>query len=435
MDTAHRIKNFAALARTPVREAALKLVEVALASIDTRAVIRRAVAFISGGLRIAETTFPLTDNGRIFVVGVGKCSLEAALELETILGERITAGVVIDVRCVEVPRRVRFCLGDHPFPSEKNITATGSIIELLSKADQADFIIFIISGGGSALLCQPGDHTCLEEVAVTNTLFHSGATIHEINTVRKHLSLARGGYLAKHAYPARAVALIFSDVPGNDLGVVASGPTVKDISTSEEAKKIIIKYNATGESESIIKHLIETPKEDKYFERVTNLLLLTNETPLRAMAEAAAGLGFTPIIKNSAVTGEARLTGEAIARELHLAPLGSAHLYGGETTVVIRGVGHGGRNQELALGALPQLSAGECLISFASDGVDNGTYAGALCDTITLERAQTVGLDPVALLDRNDSQSFFSAVGDYLDIGYTGANVSDLIIALKSNHV
>ena len=430
----HRIKNFATLAQTPAREAALRLAEVALESIETRAVVRRAVSFTQNEIKINDTVIPLGNNGRIFVVGIGKCSLEATLGLEQILGERITDGVVIDVRRSELLKRARFYLGDHPFPTENNINATAEIIKLLSQVNQNDLVIFIISGGGSALLCQPEDHTCLEEVLVEKFLFRIGAPIEQLNIVRKHLSLARGGYLAKYAYPARVASMIFSDVPGNDIGVVASGPTVLDQTTVADAKKVIGECDNDGECNLILEHLIETPKEQKYFERVTNLLLLTNETPLRAMLDLALSLGFRPQIKDAALAGEARAIGELIARAIGAAPSGSVYLYGGETTVTIRGRGRGGRNQELALGAFPLLSAGEIVLSFASDGVDNGDHAGALCDIMTAERARVAGLDPVALLDQNDSDTFFSATGDHVDTGNTGANVSDLIIALKPNH-
>jgi glycerate-2-kinase len=429
----HRIKNFKVLTKNPVRTMALQLAEVALESIETRGVIRRAVSFNQNEIKINDTVIPLEPNGRIFVVGVGKCSLEATLELEAILGERITDGVVIDVERRELPKRTRFYLGDHPFPTENNIKATAEIIKLLSPVKQDDLVIFVISGGGSVLLCQPAGQTIPEEIELTKHFFRNGASIGELNTVRKHLSLARGGYLAKAAYPARVVSLIFSDVPGNNLESISSGPTVKDDSTIEEAKRLIEKYAVAGESEVIIKHLIETPKEAKYFDRVTNLLLLTNETALQAMTDLASTLGLTPTIKNLALAGEARAVGEAIARELSTAPPGSVYLYGGETTVTIQNasMGQGGRNQELALGALPQLSAGECLLAIASDGVDNSDHAGALCDTITRERARVVGLDPVVFLNQNNSYAFFTAVGDYLETGYTGANVSDIIIALK----
>ncbi|MFH1170554.1 MAG: DUF4147 domain-containing protein [Candidatus Vogelbacteria bacterium] len=429
----HRIKNFEALAKNPARTMALQLAEVALESIETRGVIRRAVSLDHGKIKINDLIIPLETSGRIFVIGVGKCSLEAALELEVILGERITDGVVIDVERRELPKRVRFYLGDHPFPTENNIQTTAEIIKLLSQVKPDDLVIFIISGGGSVLLCQPVGQTLAEEITLTKHLFRSGATIGELNTARKHLSLARGGYLAKHAYPARAVSLIFSDVPGNNLEFISSGPTVKDDSTIEDAKRVITKYNAVDAGEPMVECLIETPKEEKYFERVTNILLLTNETALRAMSDRAISLGLTPTIKTATLAGEARLVGEQIALEISSAPPGSVYFYGGETTVTIRkaSIGKGGRNQELVLGALPYLSAGECLLAFASDGVDNSDRAGALCDIMTGERAQVVGLDPVTFLDQNNSYPFFTSVGDYLDTGYTGANVADIIIALK----
>ena len=432
MEKRRWIKNFTELAKNPARTIALQLAEVALESIETRGVIRRAVTFNQSEIKINEIIIPLENQGRIFVVGIGKCSLEGALELEAILGERITAGIIIDVARRTPLKRIQFYLGDHPFPTANNINATRAIIELLAQVNQDDLVIFIISGGGSAFLCQPKNHTCLEEVMVTKTLFRHGATIKDLNIVRKHLSLARGGYLAKYAYPARVVSLIFSDVPGNDLGTIASGPTILDQTTIADAKKVIGECDNDDDCNLILEQLIETPKEPKYFERVSNILLLTNETALQAMADLASTLGLMPTIKNLELAGEARAVGEQIAREISAAPTGSVYLYGGETTVTIRGPGKGGRNQELALGALSHLLAGECILSFASDGMDNNSdHAGALCDIITSERARAVGLDPLVALDQNDSYSFFASVGDYLGTGYTGANISDLIIALK----
>ncbi|MEK7622047.1 MAG: DUF4147 domain-containing protein [Patescibacteria group bacterium] len=430
------IKNFSALAKNPARELALRLAEAAFDSIETRSVVRRAVSFTNSEFKVKDTVIPLEKGGRIFIVSSGKCSLAATLELEEIIGERITDGVVIDVENRAPLKYTRFYLGDHPFPTENNINATAEIINLLSQVNQDDLVIFIISGGGSAFLCQPENHTCLEETMVTKTLFRHGATIEQLNIVRKHLSRARGGYLAQYAYPARVVSLIFSDVPGNNLSTIASGPTVMDQTTIEDAKRIIGQCDKGGECQLILNSLIETPKETKYFERVTNFLLLTNEVPLRAMADLALTLGLTPTIKNSAITGEACAIGEAIAKELALALPGNVYLYGGETTVTIHGVGrgNGGRNQELILGALSYLSPGEVILALASDGVDNSEYAGALCDTMTSEQAKIANMLPERFLEQNDSTTFFTAVGDYLRVGYTGANVSDLIIALKLKH-
>src|SRR3989344_8431638 len=358
MEKGRWIKNFEALAKNPARPMALQLAEVGLESIETRGVIRRAVTLVQNEIKINHLVIPLENQGRIFVVGVGKCSSLAALELEQILGERITDGVVLDVERRESLQRVRFYLGDHPFPTENNIDATHAIIQLLEQVNQNDLVIFVISGGGSALLCQPENHTCLEEAVATKALFRHGAAIEDLNIVRKHLSLARGGYLAKYAYPARVVSLIFSDVPGNDLGTIASGPTVFDQTTIEDAKKVIGNCDWDGECQTIVGSLIETPKEAKYFDRVTNILLLTNETPLRAMADLASTLGLTPTIKNLALAGEARVVGEQIAQEISAAPAGSVYLYGGETTVTLRGSGEGGRNQELGRGASSRFFAG-----------------------------------------------------------------------------
>jgi glycerate 2-kinase len=271
---------------------------------------------------------------------------------------------------------------------------------------------------------------CAQEGEILKVLFEKGAAIEEINTLRKHLSLARGGRLAEYAYPATSLALIFSDVPGDDPGFVASGPTVKDETTVDEARAIVQKYDLEKEAGLKIEPL-KTPKEDKYFEKVKNVIFVSNRTALIAMTEKAREVGLHPEVRTSLLAGEARKVGERIAAEIGEAMPKTAYLYAGETTVTIKGNGRGGRNQELALGALAHIGAGSVVLSLASDGRDNGDYGGALCDTITKEKAAALGLKEEEYLARNDSSGFFEKTGGLLMTGDTGANVSDLIIAVK----
>jgi glycerate 2-kinase len=303
---------------------------------------------------------------------------------------------------------------------------------MLDSLRKNDLVIIIVSGGGSTLLCLPeAGGTCVEEGLVLQQLFLAGANIQDINTIRKHLSFARGGFLAKHAYPAQVISLIFSDVPGNDFEYIASGPTIKDTSTVDDADAILAKYGILKACGLQRCGLIETPKEDKYFERVQNILLVSNDLALKAMAEKAAALGYAPTICTNSLTGEAREVGVKVAKELHASSRRVARLYGGETTVTVRHSGKGGRSQELALSAMAEIKPEEIIIAFATDGRDNTDAAGAICDTMIKERAMKLGLDPKIHLETNSSYDFFEKTGGHIMTGYTGSNVSDLLIALK----
>lgn len=447
---ARKIKNFERLATTDMRLMALGIAEVGLQAVDSAAVIKNSVQLQKDALVVKNKKFALKNAGRIFVVGIGKCAVDAGLALEEVLGDRLTKGIILtpanaidiknkklEITCPPKPRRRRgnskleILTGTHPLPTSKNIVATGKIIKLLRKLGKKDLVIFFISGGGSTLLCQPVSGNCLEEKKIINRLIRAGANIQEINTLRKHLSLARGGYLAKYVYPARGIALIFSDVPGNDIQFVSSGPTVKDRTTVEEAQKILVKYNVLQTCGLKKCGLLETPKEEKYFRNVANVLLVSNKIALEAMAKKARALGLGVEICTDCLRGEARKTGPKIIADLRRRTAKTALLYGGETTVAVLGGGRGGRNQELALSALPLVGPKEILISVASDGRDNTEYAGAICDRITNVRAQQLRLKPEKFLAENDSYEFFKKTGDYLITGITGSNVSDLIIAIK----
>jgi len=425
-----KIKNFKTLATTKNRETALYIAEAGLEAVDTKKAIQENVKLSPKELSIKGESFSLDAIQRIFVVGVGKCSVDAGLALEKVLGDRLSGGIVVDVREGSL-RTIKAYMGDHPFPSERNIDFTKDIIHFLSDLKESDLVIFIISGGGSTLLCQPKNFTCKEEGEVVQALFRAGADIKKINTVRKHLSLARGGFLAEYAYPARVLSLIFSDVLGDNLEFVASGPTVKDTTTVDDAKKIIAEYRlneALGVPEI---ELIETPKDDKYFENVKNILFISNKTALDVMAEKAKSLGFTPKIYTAELSGEASQVGFRIVQDLRAAAPRSVFLYGGETTVTIGNLGKGGRNQELALSALRFMCVKHTLMAFTSDGKDNTDFAGAICDILTKERAEKLNLNIEKYLDENNSYNFFEKVGDYILTGDTGSNVADFVIAIN----
>ena len=423
-----KIKNFHDLAQSKEREAALMIAETALQAIDTKSVMEKNFVFKNEALFVGGKYVSLQNVDRIFVVGVGKCSIDAASVVESVLGDRITDGLVLCIGEQKLTKMKTYC-GTHPFPSLINVEATGEIIKMLRGMTERDLVFFLISGGGSTLLCQPKEMTCEDEKSILQILFEKGATIEEINILRKHISLARGGFLAKHAYPAKVISLIFSDVPGNNMEFIASGPTVKDSTTITDAKRILEKYHI--EDTIVESSLIETPKEEKYFKNVWNLIVVSNEIALHSMEEKARELGFTPVIKTATLTGEAREVAKSVLNELEIAPPHTVLLYGGETTVTVEKEGKGGRGLEFVLSACRTIRAGELVMSVASDGRDNTEFAGALCDIITKEKARKFGLDIEQHLEDNLSFKFFDNVGDYLMTGRTGSNVSDLIICVK----
>lgn len=427
------IKNSALLAKTPLRQKALHLAEVALEAIATGPAIKRAARLSGSNLTLAGQTYDLQNFRRVVLVAIGKCALSAATELEKILGPHLSGGIVLGLEPTPSTEHLfRYFQGDHPMPSQRNIVATAEIITFLKDLRSDDLVIFVISGGGSTLLCQPKHHDLKLEQALFAELTKLGATIQEINTIRKHLSLARGGWLADYAYPAQAVALIFSDVPGNDPGFVASGPTVFDATTIFHADFILDKYQLQTRLKLPAKFLIESPKHEKNFARTRNIIIVSNQLALEAVAYEAKALGLRPVICDTAIFGEAKVLSQTILKVLHQSPPGTVLLYGGETTVKVTGRGEGGRNQELVLSALEHLKADELILSLATDGRDNGPHGGALGDPRTLALAKVLGLSIPAELADNNSAHFFARTSDYLKIGPTGANVSDLIFALKS---
>ena len=425
------IKNFEELAVSDLRRDALAIAEAGYDAINIEKVVRSNVQVKNDELYIGNKTYKLAGR-RVYFVGVGKCAIAGGRAIEKVLGDALTAGIALDVSDTSSNNssKIETHIGTHPLPTEVNETATKRIIEFLSDREESDFVIFLISGGGSTLLCSHGPSmTCTDESELFKQLTEKGAPIQDLNIVRKHTSRARGGALAVSAYPAEIISLIFSDVPDNDIASVASGPTIFDSSTITDAQSILAKYNVAIPPNI---EFIETQKEQKYFERVTNILILSNKDALVAMKNEAVSRGYATTTVDEHFTGEARDIGRAIAEKLHTFPQKTALLYAGESTVTFSsGTGNGGRNQELALSALEYLNTDELILPFASDGRDNTDHAGAIADITTRAHANEKNLSAEEHLRAHSSYEFFKSSGDALITGYTGSNVSDLMIALK----
>lgn len=445
-----KIRNFDEVATTESRRAAFLIAEAGLAAIDTEKIVRAALGFSNGRLLVFGKEYPLAENSRVVVIGVGKSALPAAAIVEDVLGDAISGGAVIDVKPEKESRlrRIRYFRGTHPFPSDANVRASAALRSALEGLAPSDLVIALVSGGGSTLLCLPRDGaSCSEEKQLLRALFDAGATIEEINTVRKHSSLVRGGFLAKYAYPAGMVALIFSDVPGGAPEFIASGPTMRDTTSVADALGVIEKYDVRKTCVVENCGMIETPKEERYFEKVKNVLAVDNAKALQSMKAKAEELGFKAELSPLGLSGEAKFAAKTIAEKLHGASRRTAFLYGGETVVKIeRKKGGeprapapegspgepGGRNQELALAALRDVGPDELILPIASDGRDNSEYAGAVADAAVRSRAAELQLDIESYLAADAPLPFFKKAGGLVVTGDTGSNVSDLLVAIKN---
>ncbi|MCF8062366.1 MAG: glycerate kinase [Deltaproteobacteria bacterium] len=390
---------------------------------------------------------------RVFVVGGGKATAPMARALEELAGDRITEGRInVKYGFSETLERTAIMEADHPVPDRSGVDGTRDIMDLLAQAGDRDLVISLISGGGSALLPQPAGRIRLEEKqAVTRKLLECGASIDEINAVRKHISGSKGGQMARAAAPATTVNLMLSDVVGDRMDVIASGPFVPDASTFQDAWHTLDRYGLLPDLPNAVREHLEqgrngvipdTPKAgDPAFERVTNLIIGSNIQALERAAQEAGSLGYAPLILSSMIEGETRDVAKvhaAIGREMlktgrPLAPPACV-ISGGETTVTIRGKGRGGRNQEFGLAAaleLAGLPSRIVLLSGGTDGNDGPTdAAGAVVDPTTVERGRASGLDAEAYLDDNDAYTFFSATGDLLMTGPTKTNVMDVRLVM-----
>jgi glycerate-2-kinase len=413
------------------RKMALQIIEAGLEAAN----VRKAV--LSAKLPAVE------GYENIFAVGFGKASALMAEALEERLGSRIKNGAVISVRAAKT-RRIKGLVGSHPLPSSRNVKAAGEIVEIAENAGEKDLVFALISGGGSALLALPAKPVSIGELQkTTGLLVKSRATIREINCVRKHLSAVKGGLLMKAIYPAKLYAIIVSDVVGNELDTIASGPTVPDRSTFKQAQRVLKKYGLWKKAPKSARNRItlgakgkiaETPKPgDRIFKKAKNHIILDNLSALKAMQRKARQLGFNATIYSDRLQGEARETGKKLVRIAAEKRKPVALLAGGETTVNVKGKGQGGRNQEMVLGSLSALEKAKkaVFVSIGSDGIDgNSRAAGAVADSLTLQAAADKGLNPTKFLEKNDSNSFFKKAKGEIITGYTETNVNDLQLVL-----
>jgi len=399
-----------------------------------------------------EKVFDVDTFKRIFLIGTGKASASMAQAIEEIFGNRITKGIITTKYGHLLSlKKTEIIEAGHPIPDQKGFDGTKKIQSLLKESGPEDLVIFLLSGGGSALLPLPVDGITLEEKQkVTQLLLDCGADIKEINTIRKHISQIKGGWFAKWAYPSTVIAFILSDVVGDQLDVIASGPAVPDTSTFEEAWEILKKYNLTERiAPSIRRHLSlgkegkieETPKPgDVAFEKVHHILIGSNILALLAAEKEASSHGLNTLILSSSIIGETREVARfhsAIAKEVissgHPVSRPACIISGGETTVTIKGHGLGGRNQEFALAVALDINGIEkvVLLSAGTDGTDGPTDAsGAITDHTTISRARAMGLDAKAHLENNDAYPFFKGLGDLVITGPTHTNVMDVRVLM-----
>lgn len=435
-----------------MRTQASHIFQAALQAVDPVEAILRHVRAEDDFLMIGENRLNLKDYNRILVVGAGKADAPMAQAIEQLLGDRVSEGIIVVKDGHGLPlNKISVHEASHPVPDKRGIRGTEHILSMVSKADERDLVICLISGGGSALLVAPAEGVSLEDKQeVTRLLLACGATIHEINSIRKHLSRIKGGSLARLAHPATIVSLILSDVIGDDLDVIASGPTVPDSSTFDQATEVLRGYGIWNQVPGTVRkqmdqgtagEIEETPKPgDPSFKNDLWQLVGTNLQALKAAAREAENQGYRPLILSAMVEGETRDVAKvhtAIAKEVLLSgnplPAPACILSGGETTVTIRGEGRGGRNMEFVLASALAIEGVDPLVvlSGGTDGNDGPTdSAGALADGSTVARARAKGLDPKDFLQRNDSYPFFEALGDLLMTGPTRTNVMDVRMIL-----
>ncbi len=432
------------------RKLALQSLQVALKAANPKNLFYSKLVLKQSYLHIDQITFDLEKFGNIYVIGGGKASGAMAEAIEEILGNRIRSGAVnVPYGDQSKTRIVKLHKASHPLPDLAGVKGTQRIVRIAQNAEKDDLLICLISGGGSSLMPLPREGISLKDKKqLTEMLLKSGAAINEVNIVRKHISGFKGGLLAKHAYPATVLNLILSDVVGDDLASIASGPTVPDPSTFTDAKHVLEKYGIWKIappairkilSEGVQSKIVDTPKSgNPVFEKVYNVVVGNNRLASSAAVNYLKSEGINTFLLTSSLEGEAKYAGMIIAsicREIFVSgnPLRrpASIVLGGETTVKVTGSGSGGRNQELTLAAALKLNGLEpCVVaSLSTDGVDGQTdAAGAIADGYTLERAGQARLDTERFLGDNDSYSFFSKLNDLIFTGQTGTNVNDISV-------
>jgi len=447
----------------PDRQNLVDIFNAALAAVDPFNAVLKALRIEKNQLHVAGATYDLPLFERIIVFGAGKATARMALAVEALFGNRISAGLIVVKDGHTAPLKIiEQVEAAHPVPNQAGIAGTQRVLEMVRGADKKTLVICLISGGASALLVAPvAGLTLQDKQEATQLLLNAGATINELNAVRKHLSAVKGGRLAQAAFPAELVTLIVSDVIGDPLDVIASGPTSPDNSTFAEAWAVIAKFGLQEKLPPRVADYLqrgsagqepETVKQnDPCLSGTRNVIVASIRQALAAAQQAAAKLGFVTKAISDKLHGEARDAAHFLVQAAH-AEMNDMNpnqqhclLCGGETTVTVRGTGMGGRNQELALAFALEIEGeqGLALLSAGTDGTDGpNDAAGAMVDGETAARARDLGIDPRSYLDNNDSYTFFqnfdtaTGVQSHFKTGPTGTNVMDIQIVLlnKSAH-
>lgn len=418
------IREFNSLASNDIRKDSLAIAEAGYEAISIPHLIGEKLQLNDSVLTINHSAYNLRDYKKIYVAAIGKGSGLLCESLEKLLTPGLIAGgVAIDLTSRTLSK-IKVFAGTHPLPSEQNIQATQKLVQLLETATEHDLVIAVVCGGGSSLACLPGENlTCEDLQKIGDHLLKSGAAISEINTVRKHLSQIHGGNLAKYAYPATVLGLVISDVPGDDLEVVASGPITKDTTSLQEAHTIASKYGLPNTK------LVETPKDDQYFKNVTLELLANGQTAVEGMKTKAESLGYEVGIFSSAMAGLAKDIGPKMAKTVRP---NQALMACGESQVIVTKPGLGGRNQDLALSATLDLPTTSAIISAASDGKDNIDVAGAIVDSEqSVQQLNKLGIAPSVEVENNQSYDTLSKINGIFHIDKITANVSDFVVVLR----
>lgn len=435
-----------------LRRDALAIFQSGLRAVDAAEAIQRHVSYSGARLQVGDRSHDLSSFESVYAIGAGKAAARMAEAVEDLLGPRLAGGVVAVKYGHAVPLKVvRVREAGHPIPDDAGAEATAETIRLLRKTGERDLVLCLLSGGGSALWVSPAEGITLrDKQETTRALLECGATIGEFNAIRKHISQIKGGRLARLASPSTLIALIVSDVVGDNLESIASGPTVPDTSRFSDCLRILDRFGIAQRIPAAVRRHLElgamgtreeTPKaHDPAFRRAQNVIVGSNLQCIEAAGKKAEEIGYHSLILSRFVEGEAREVADAhaaVAREIHT----SGHpvkapacvISGGETTVTVRGRGRGGRNQEFVLAAAIALDGlGEVVVlSGGTDGTDGLTdAAGAVADGETVRRAKAVGMEAKDYLRENDSYQFFNRLGDLLKTGPTLTNVMDLRIVL-----
>ncbi|MEM4488370.1 MAG: glycerate kinase [Desulfurococcaceae archaeon] len=443
-----RVKNANSLTRSRLHEILVGAIEYVFDVADPYKAVVNYLTIDDNKLKVGNDLFSL--EGKVHVVGFGKAVRRMGEAVNDVVGDYVSGGILITPDTEGYIGPIKLLRGDHPLPSYNTLRSSSQLLDYLNSINEKDIVLVLVSGGGSSLFEVPEDGISVNDIArISMELMRRGANIYELNCVRKYLSRVKGGKLLKYINSKSTISLIVSDVIGDQIEIVASGPTVPSQVSLREVKNILQKYGLSGELSNVKKLLNEThPKvQESPFEleelqpsKVFNYVILSNAKVLKLLAEYFESLGFKAVILTSMLEGEAREAGRFLAsviKSVHAygVPVNkpAAIIAGGETVVTVKGSGVGGRNQELCLSlatyinSLPNTVAA-CL---ATDGVDGvSPVAGAIVDSETLKLATRKGLNPIRYLEENDSFSFFSQLGQSIITGTTGTNVNDIFMSI-----